>query len=143
MSDMSEKFVVVTLTQSEAKVWATGVAKGSQPEVIEKPAAAEHHHSRIDVKPVASAKENPITIAYFNSICSAIKQASEILLIGHGVGNSSAMLHFTQFAERKYPDVAAKIADAIDLDVTALTEPEILAAARSWFKAHHDGYSAE
>lgn len=143
MTDISEKFVVVTLTQTEAKVWATGVAKGSQPEVIEKPAAAEHHHSRIDVKPVVSAKENPTTIAYFNSICSAIQSASEILLIGHGVGKSSAMLHFIQFAERKHPEVAKKIADAIDLDVTAITEPEILAAARNWFKSHHNGYSPE
>jgi hypothetical protein len=142
MTDISEKFVVVTLTQSEAKVWATGVGKGSHPEVIDKPAMAEHHHSRTNVKPVASAKEDPATVAYFNSICRAIEPASEILLIGHGVGKSSAMLHFIQFAERKHPDLAKKVADAVDLDVTALTEPEILAAARSWFKSHHDGYTA-
>ena len=142
MSDISEKFVVITLTQAEAKVWATGVGKGALPEVIEKPALAEHHHSRTDVKPVATAKEDPATIAYFNSICGAVQSASEILIIGHGVGKSSAMLHFIQYAERKHPDVAKKIVDAIDLDVSALTEPEILAAARTWFKHHHNGYAS-
>lgn len=143
MTDISEKFVVVTLTQNEAKVWATGVGKGSQVEKIHKPSVAEHHHSRIDIKPVSSAKENPTTIAFFNSICLAVQSASEILLIGHGVGKSSAMVHFIQFTERKHPEVAKKIADAIDLDLAALTEPEILAAARAWFQSHHDGYSTE
>lgn len=143
MTDISEKFVVVTLTQDEAKVWATGVAKGSKPEVIERPALAEHHHSRIDVKPVASAPDSPTNIAFFNSICKAVESASQILLLGHGVGKSSVMLHFIQFAERKHPEVAKKIADAIDLDVPALTEAQILAAARAWFDAHHLGYSAE
>ena len=44
------------------------------------------------------------------------------------------MLHFIQFAERKHPEVAKKIVDAIEADVIALTKSQILALARTWFK---------
>ena len=45
------------------------------------------------------------------------------------------MLHFIQYLERKEPDLAAKIVDAIDTNLIAMTEPEILAMAREWFEA--------
>ena len=38
MPDISEKFVVVTVTKPETRVWATGISKGSIPEKIFAPA---------------------------------------------------------------------------------------------------------
>jgi hypothetical protein len=38
--------------------------------------------------------------------------------------------------ERKEPDLAAKVVDAIDTNLIAMTEPEILAMAREWFDSH-------
>ena len=61
---------------------------------------------------------------------------SEILLIGHGHGKASSMLHFIQYLERKHALLAAKIVDAIDTDLMNMTEPEILAMAREWFDSH-------
>ena len=34
------------------------------------------------------------------------------------------------------PNLAAKIVDAIDTNLIAMTEPEILAMARDWFDSH-------
>jgi hypothetical protein len=46
------------------------------------------------------------------------------------------MLHFIQYLERKHSLLAAKIVDALDTNLIAMTEPEILAMAREWFDSH-------
>jgi hypothetical protein len=46
------------------------------------------------------------------------------------------MMHFVQYLERKHPDIAALVADALDTNLIAMTEPEILAMARSWCEEH-------
>jgi hypothetical protein len=46
------------------------------------------------------------------------------------------MVHFVQYLERKHPELARKVVDAIDTKFEAMTEPEILAVARDWFEAH-------
>jgi hypothetical protein len=58
------------------------------------------------------------------------------LLIGHGHGKASAMLHFMQYLERNHTDLAELVVDAIDTNLIAMTEPEILALARGWFLSH-------
>ena len=108
MTDISNKFVVVTLTHGEAKIWATGIDKGQKPEKIHVPVSGNHHHFRTDPKLSNSTKESTQVITYFNEICAAVSSANEILLIGHGAGKASEMLHFIQFAERKHPEVAKK-----------------------------------
>jgi len=50
MPDISNKFVVVTITQQEARVWATGIAPGSLPEKIYAPVGINNHHFRDDPK---------------------------------------------------------------------------------------------
>ena len=44
MSDVNNKFVVVTLTKDEAKVWATGLERSSKPEKISAIDNNRHHH---------------------------------------------------------------------------------------------------
>jgi len=46
------------------------------------------------------------------------------------------MMHFVQYLERKHPDIAALVADALDTNLIAMEEPEILAMARSWCEEH-------
>ena len=96
--------------------------------------SGNHHHFRTDPKLSNATKESTQVITYFNEICAAVSSANEILLIGHGAGKASEMLHFIQFAERKHPEVAKEIVDAIEADVITLTEPQILALARTWFE---------
>ena len=63
--------------------------------------------------------------------------SSEILLIGHGEGKANAMLRFVQFVERNNPAVAKKIIGAVDTNLNALTENELLSIARNWFESYH------
>jgi len=135
MPEISEKFVVLTITQHEARVWATGITRGTIPEKIFAPPGLNPHHFRSDPSHHGRG-DGPGVPAYFEEIIEAIKSASEILIIGHGNGKASEMLHFIQYLERKHATLAKKVVDAIDTKLEAMTEHQILAMARNWFEAH-------
>lgn len=135
MSDISDKFVVITITEHEVRVWATGITRGFIPQKIYAPSGLNSHHFRDDPKH-SGRGDGPGVPAYFKEIIAAVSGASEILIIGHGHGKASAMVHFVQYLERKHADLAKKVVDAIDTNFNAMTEPEILAVARDWFDAH-------
>jgi len=135
MPDISEKFVVLTITKHEARIWATGITKGTIPEKIFAPPGLNPHHFRSDPSHHGRG-DGPGVPAYFEEIIDAIKNASEILIIGHGNGKASEMLHFIQYLERKHATLAKKVVDALDTNLEAMTEHQILAMARNWFEAH-------
>ena len=128
-------FIVLTITRHETRVWATGTDRGSIPTRIFAPPEHNSHHFRTDPKREGRG-DGPGVPTYYREIIHAIKDATEILVIGHGHGKASSMLHFIQYLERKEPDLAAKVVDAIDTNLLAMTEPEILAMARDWFDSH-------
>jgi hypothetical protein len=128
-------FVVLTITKNETRVWATGTTRGTIPTKIFAPPEYNSHHFRDDPKHQGRG-DGPGVPTYYREIIQAIKGASQILIIGHGNGKASSMLHFIQYLERKEPDLAAKVVDAIDTNLLAMTEPEILAMAREWFESH-------
>ena len=129
-------FVVVALTTREAKIWTTGVKPGTKPEMIKsvdphreqrhvRSAQADHiHHRKFD---------DP---AFFGAIADAVTGAGSVLLMGHGKGKANAMLSFVQYLERKRPDVARLVEGAVDHDLEAMTEGQVLAAAREWHDHH-------
>jgi hypothetical protein len=44
------------------------------------------------------------------------------------------MLQFVQHLERHHSPVAQKVVGQMEVNVPAMTEPQILAAAREWFE---------
>ena len=129
-------FVVVALTTRDAKVWTTGVQPGTKPDTIKsldphreqrhvRASQADHmHHRRFD---------DPV---FFGAIADAIAGAGSVLLMGHGKGKANAMLSFVQYLERKRPEVARMIDGAVDHDLEAMTDGQVLAAAREWHEHH-------
>lgn len=137
MSDISNKFVVIALTQNEARVWATGLEKGAHPEKIFAPAdKASHHHVR-QTQHQGGHSGDPAEKGFFDVIAKQVESASEILLIGHGEGKANAMVRFVQYVERHSPAVAKKIVGAMDENLNAMSENQILSAARTWFDRFH------
>jgi len=128
-------FVVLTITKHETRVWTTGTDRGSVPTKIFAPPDYNSHHFRDSPKQEGRG-DGPGVPTYYREIIHAIKDASEILIIGHGNGKASSMLHFIQYLERKEPELASKVVDAIDTNLIAMSEPQILAMAREWFEAH-------
>ena len=137
---ISHKFVVVAITQDEARIWATGLEKGTHPELIYAPDEKGIHHHVRQAQHRGGHGNDPAERGFFDVLAKELTQASEILLLGHGVGKANAMLRFTQYMERHNPGVAKKVIGAIDADLNALTENQILAKARDWFDwYHHEG----
>jgi hypothetical protein len=128
-------FVVLTITKHETRVWATGTARGAIPTKIFAPPDYNSHHFRDNPKQEGRG-DGPGVPTYYREIIQVIKDATEILIIGHGHGKASSMLHFIQYLERKEPELATKVVDAIDTNLIAMTEPQILALARKWFETH-------
>ena len=140
MGDMLQKFVVVALTQDEACIWATGLEKGTHPEKIYAPDEKGLHHHVKQMQHRGGHGTDPVEKGFFDILGKNLEGASEILLLGHGEGKANAMLRFTQYMERHNPVVARKVIGAVDADLNALTENQILAKARDWFDwLHREG----
>ncbi len=135
MTDIAGKFIVLTVTHNETRIWATGIEKGTKPEKIHAPEKADRRHFRLDPNIKGSGEQHEAGI-YLEKIAQAINGAGEILLIGHGHGKASEMMHLIQYLERKHPLIAVKVVDSIDTNLDAMTEPEILAMARKWFEEY-------
>ena len=137
MSDIKNKFVMIALTQDEARIWAAGLDKDSLPEKIYAPADKGSHHHVRQTQHQGGHSGDPKEWGYFDVIAESVKEASGILLIGHGEGKANAVLRFTQFVERNNPEVAKKVIGAVDINLNALTENELLSIARNWYESYH------
>ena len=128
---------IVAITRDEARVWNTGIEKGSSPERLHAPSdLGQHHHVR-QAQHHRGHDTDHDDRRFYESVAQAIAHANEILLIGHGTGKADHILRFTQFLERTHPAIAARVVGAMDSNLNALTEPQILATAREWFDHFH------
>lgn len=134
--DVTDKFVVAVVMRDETRIWTTDAARGEEPNTIH-PASDSHKHVR-EAQHHGGHDSSSGDKAYYEAISAALSRASEILLIGHGTGKGNSMLTFVQHLERHHQDVAKKIVGAVDENIVAMTEPEILASARAWIKAHRN-----
>ncbi|MEK6648396.1 MAG: hypothetical protein AABY37_03675 [Actinomycetota bacterium] len=137
MPDIANQFVVAVVAQDECRIWATGVERGKKPEKIYAP-GGENSHRHIRKPPLHGGHHvDEWDREYFESITHVLAGAGEILGISHGEGKSNSFLKLVKYFEKMHPDLAKKVVGNIEVDVTSLTEPEILALAREWYDKHH------
>lgn len=132
----SRKSVVVALSQDEARIWLVDFEKGSLPTRVFAPSEKNAHHHVRGSQSHHGHSSDPAEKGFFDVIISHVASADEILLIGHGVGKANAVFRFAQFAERYNSEVAKKILGALDSNLPAMTENEILSLAREWFEKY-------
>lgn len=138
MSNHSDPFVVVAITQNEARVWTAGLDKNSKPETVKAPDHEGRHHHQRQARHHLSHEHGSHDDVYYDAITKAVEGAQEVLVVGHGKGKASHMLRLVQYWERKHPTVARKVVGSIDSDLPAMTENQILAASREWFDHYHE-----
>jgi hypothetical protein len=139
MTDLMNRFVIAVITQDDARIWTTGIEPGQKPENISAPADNLHHHHVRQAQHHGGHHADPNRKEYLEEIAQSLSTAGQILLIGHGKGKANSMVALVQFLERKHPAVALKVVDALDSNLDALSEPEILALAREWFERFTHG----
>ncbi|MDP4589434.1 MAG: hypothetical protein NWS06_03410 [Candidatus Nanopelagicales bacterium] len=128
--DLTNRLVVAVIEQHETKIWPTNAVKGTKPEVIH-PLSSSHHVS--EAQHHTGHESEQANKTYFEEISKSLESAGEILLVGHGHGKSNAVLKFIQHLERYHANVAQKVVGSLDINLPALTDGELLAAARAWF----------
>lgn len=128
---------IVAITRDEARVWNAGMEKGTAPQRLQPPSdLGQHHHVRRAQHHRGHDTDHD-NLRFYESIAQALVDANEILIIGHGTGKADHIVRFTQFLGRKHPATAAKVVGAMDSDLNAITEAQILSAAREWFDHFH------
>lgn len=107
---------------------------GSRPpqEAAIKPYDPHHfHHHLIHRKEAHYEGERvPEDTSFYEQIAEALTHAKEIVLIGHGVGKSSAVDVLIDYLKKHRIDIAHRVKAVEIVDLSALTEPQIEALAR-------------
>ncbi len=138
MSDQQKGLMVVEVTRDRALVWETGLDPDGRPHVIRAPSEKSHHVHVREAQHHHGHDTDHDNVAFYESISQAVAGASGIVLVGHGKGKADQMLRLSQYWERKHPATGAVVVGAIDSDLDALTENEILALVRDWLDEGYD-----
>ncbi len=133
MSTNSGPFVLAVVTQEETRMWFEGIEKGAEHKTVkERNPFDRHNHIRM-AQHNRGHDIDEYMPDYLEAISNALEPAREVLLITHGKGKGSAVPALTDYFEKKHPQVAKKVADVLDVDITRMTEPQLLAVAREWW----------
>lgn len=81
----------------------------------------------------------PEESSFYQEIVRALAPAKEIILIGHGVGQSSAVDALIDYLKKHHSDVLEQIKATTIADLSALTEPQIVTLARRVAGSGHGG----
>lgn len=139
MPELSKRLVAVAITQTYAKLWLTGLGPDAQfKEIVTPEPHPRHHPGRVGLATIADQGNDPDypNPVFYEEIAQAIAKAPQILLLGHGKGKANTMAKFVQFLENKHPQLAPKVVGMLNINLQALTEPEILALSRDWYTKH-------
>lgn len=129
--ELRNRSIVVAVTHDNARLWPLNgetirsslVIDRREPENIHvRGAQAQHGH----------ASENGEE-EYFAEIAEEIRDASSILLLGHGTGKANAAERFARYLRDHEKQTAIKVASIETLNLPALSEGEIMNEAhRRW-----------
>jgi pyruvate/2-oxoacid:ferredoxin oxidoreductase alpha subunit len=89
-----------------------------------------HHHLIHKKEAHYKGERVPEDKTFYEQIAKDLLPANEIVLIGHGVGKSSAVEHLADYLRANHHDIWRHVMATETADLSALTLPEIEAIAR-------------
>ena len=107
-------------------------AGGAQQGVEIKPYDPHHFHHHLVHRKEAHYEGDrvPEETSFYEEIAQALVSARGIVLVGHGVGKSSAVDVLLSHLKARHPDLAQRIKGIEVVDLSALSEPQIEAIVR-------------
>lgn len=139
MPELSKRLAAVVITQTYAKLWTSGLQPGAESKKIVTPEPHERHTpGRVGLATIVQQGHdaeypNP---TFYEEIAKELTKAPQILLLGHGKGKANTMDKFVHYLEGAHPQLAKKVIGKLDVNLQALTDPEILAMSRNWYTKH-------
>jgi hypothetical protein len=89
-----------------------------------------HHHLIHRKEAHYEGERVPEDTSFYEEVAAALVSATEIVLIGHGIGKSSAVNVLREYLSKHHIDLSRRIKVTEVVDLSALTEREIEAIAK-------------
>ena len=89
-----------------------------------------HHHLLHRKEAHYKGEHVPEENSFYEDVAKDIKDAVEIVIIGHGTGKSDAAGHLNEYLKKDHPELAKRVVATETDDLSAITEPEIEALAK-------------
>ncbi len=125
--------VVAAIDFHESTIYPTNAPSGQPPEQVRAADPQGHlhkiHHMAGNPKGTYEADNS----AYWRELTDALAPAAAILLLGHGGGKANASHHWVAYVEKHRPDVAAKVAAEVRVDIDHLDDTQVLRLAQYYF----------
>jgi hypothetical protein len=87
-----------------------------------------HHLSHRQERELRGQREGEES-SYYSDIAAALAPAGRIVVLGHGTGHSNAAAHLEEVLRTKHPEIFSRVAAIRALDLSATSEPQLLALA--------------
>jgi hypothetical protein len=85
-----------------------------------------HHLSHRQDRELRGQRQ-PEEPSYYSQIAAALTLARRIVILGHGTGHSDAAAHLEEVLRAKHPEIHERVAATRAVDLSAVTEPQLLA----------------
>lgn len=89
-----------------------------------------HHHLIHRKEAHYEGDRVPEETSFYEEVAAALASASEIVLIGHGTGKSSALNVLQEYLRKHHSELSRRVKATEIVDLSALTEPAIEAIAK-------------
>ncbi len=129
--NITNRLVVAAVTRDHTEIWAVldndpkpiiTVKRPGEREFTHIGQSQEHHMHRTDRN----------DDAYYQELSHTLSPASEIMLVGHGKGDSNVMEAFAEFFREHHPLEFKKVSELRTANLPALSGGEIVELAHLW-----------
>jgi hypothetical protein len=94
-----------------------------------------HHHLIHRKEAHYQGERVPEESSFYEEVAAHLKPATEIILIGHGTGKSSAATYLAEYLKTHHSTIFQRVIATEVADLSALTEPEIEQIAKKHLRA--------
>jgi hypothetical protein len=126
--------LLVVIDQSEARIYRTELL-GSMPErIIPFHPQGNGRHLR-SIEDDSNSQCQPARAGFYEAVARSLEGAGKILLFGTGSGASGYLEQLLVELQRQDADVALHVVGSVAVDERHLTEDQLLAKARAFYRS--------
>lgn len=131
--DLAGKRAIAAIDFHRTRVYALDPQPHAEPDVVQafdprgiRHNVFHHHGNHMNLY----ANDNP---EYWRELAAHLVGAEEVLLLGNGFGKANASHLFEQFVERHRPELARKIVANVRVDLSSITDEQLLRLGQVYF----------
>lgn len=128
--------LLVVIEHHQARIFTVKVRGEDSEKHVIRPYDPHHflHHLTHKDQPRERGQRAHEDATFYERISQALVNAGSILVIGRGTGKSDAADHLMAYIREHHAETAKKLLTELTVDLSHITEPQLLAMARDAFK---------